>query len=157
MKGKGEQLTYWLTSSEDNELVNQAALEKLDAEVQELLAKTDFDAATDSQAPTEDKVPLDGLIEAEVSRRATEATGSSKATLSVEHDEDKGQIREAVPVSAPPQSRVPESAPPQSPVVVGDTLTEQPPLSIRAKLKKKGSNFRKRLLVWFSSSGDLRI
>lgn len=43
MKGKGELLTYWLEASESNELVNKAALEKLDDEVKDLLAKGNFD------------------------------------------------------------------------------------------------------------------
>jgi TRAP-type mannitol/chloroaromatic compound transport system substrate-binding protein len=43
MKGKGKMRTWWLESSENNELVNNAALEKLDEEVRELLTKTNFD------------------------------------------------------------------------------------------------------------------
>jgi hypothetical protein len=43
MKGKGKQLTYWLGSIESNQLVNESALKQLDLEIQDLLAKTNFD------------------------------------------------------------------------------------------------------------------
>jgi hypothetical protein len=43
MKGKGEQLTYWLSGNEGNNLVNENALKQLDREIQELLAKRTFD------------------------------------------------------------------------------------------------------------------
>lgn len=42
MKGKGEQTTYWLTSQDNNPLVNTAALEELDVEVRTILAKSQF-------------------------------------------------------------------------------------------------------------------
>jgi hypothetical protein len=43
MKGKGKQLTYWLSSGECNNLVNESALKQLELEIQDLLAKTNFD------------------------------------------------------------------------------------------------------------------
>ena len=42
MKGKGEMNTYWLERSDFNPLVNESALERLDAEAKSLLAKTSF-------------------------------------------------------------------------------------------------------------------
>jgi hypothetical protein len=50
MKGKGEVLTYWLKSSESNELVNTAALQQLDREVKQLLKKTNFDSTMDKES-----------------------------------------------------------------------------------------------------------
>jgi len=43
MKGKGSQTTYWLSASEDNQLVNSKALHELDEEVSQLLQSTNFD------------------------------------------------------------------------------------------------------------------
>jgi len=105
MKGKGKQLTYWLTGSDTNELVNKEALEKLDVEVKELLAKTDFEntpAKNPSEAKTskvEDvvdqlkKKAWEVYIEDEVARRVQEATETVK-NAETEHPEDTGLVRE---------------------------------------------------------------
>jgi len=50
MKGKGEVLTYWLEGSKNNELVNEAALQKLEIEVKDLLEKTDFNNTMDKES-----------------------------------------------------------------------------------------------------------
>lgn len=60
MKGKGQQLTYWLSATEDNPLVNSSALQELEADVTQLLKKTNFDNiktsySAESKSPSPDE------------------------------------------------------------------------------------------------------
>jgi class 3 adenylate cyclase len=79
MKGKGEQLTYWLTGSESNKLVNGPALEKLDLEVKRLLETTNFDIEAQKErarkslgvlSQMDGEQTLEAFIEKEVTRRS---------------------------------------------------------------------------------------
>jgi hypothetical protein len=134
MKGKGKQLTYWLSGSQQNKLVNEQALEQLTVEVKELLAKTDFGSKLDGAdssskamktARTTVSSPVPGgmmaameraametYIEEEVSRRLQESTVSDRMNL--DHAEDTGLLREAKMVDDPEQ----EVPPPEQALVV---------------------------------------
>jgi len=121
MKGKGMQLTYWLSASEENELINQAALQQLDVEVKELLSQTNFDAVGrqgDTAAATAPgdllarmgNKAMEAYIEEEVSRRLADA--SESVGLISEHVEDSGGIREVKNDATPvcPKSKENEQA-----------------------------------------------
>jgi len=121
MKGKGKQLTYWLSGSHQNELVNEAALQQLDIEVKELLAKTDFSNSPDGHpskaieaksslvSPMQSKA-MDAYIEEEVKRRVREASETTKRNI--DHAEDTGLVCE-VKNDRPeqPLDRAPRAAP----------------------------------------------
>ena len=73
MKGKGKQLTYWLSGSEQNELVNEAALRQLDVEVKTLLSKTDFNQKCDGRNGSEVEAFSSEAVMASMQKRAMEA------------------------------------------------------------------------------------
>jgi Adenylate and Guanylate cyclase catalytic domain len=147
MKGKGEQLTYWLRGSQRNKLANEQALKQLDLEVNELLAKTDFDKfdGVDSYKAAE-KAPImpetsavpggfmsamqraavDMYIEEEVSRRLQEST-VCEDRMNLDHSEDTGLLREANTIE--PEKR-------QAPAC------EQAPTNVCLKEKKAGRSKR---------------
>ena len=98
MKGKGKQRTYWLSGSDENGLVNKAALQQLDVEVADLLSKTNFSDKCDSQSPNFQEttsmrtLDLEAYIEDEVERRVKEA--SETIRLNLDDAEETGTIRE---------------------------------------------------------------
>jgi len=153
MKGKGKQLTYWLTGCDTNELVNKEALEKLDAEVKELLAKTDFEntpAKNPSGAKTskvEDvvdqlkKKAWEVYIEDEVARRVQEASETVK-NAETEHPEDTGLVREvaAAETGNPFQHQSPSNDDQERPL-------EKAPKKWGPLRSRSGKRLRK--ILWF--------
>lgn len=88
MKGKGEQLTYWVTGTEENDLVKTKALEKLDMEVKALLAKTDFDSESRkienaAFATTTTEVPLRSSTSSRASSVSSTASSVSSSASPV--------------------------------------------------------------------------
>jgi guanylate cyclase soluble subunit beta len=77
MKGKGKQLTYWVTGTEENDLVNTEALAKLDIEVKALLAKADFDSQS---RKTEDAGLLAATTHSTVPHWASTSSAVSSAS-----------------------------------------------------------------------------
>jgi hypothetical protein len=89
MKGKGKQLTYWVTGTEDNNLVNTEALAKLDMEVKALLAKADFDSQLRTiddagliSSSTKPAVPLWASTSTTASSASSIASSSSSCSAS---------------------------------------------------------------------------
>lgn len=103
MKGKGEKLTYWLSATEKNKLVNGAAVEALEAEVKELLCKTNFDSKLGRDAAS--KKRSNGLEKGDSVRSLLEAFKEQTAS-----EMDNRSLAETLSETKPPRGDLSRSS-----------------------------------------------